>query len=185
VTRQAWQNYESGVRAALLRTDLQERLAHALGLERADLIRERDRQAGVGPSEHRGMAEDGPPAQELEVLGRVKASPSGPQVYDIDEPESMVDVSWMFGPKARTLRVAGDSMTGYVESGQLVTYDVSLWPARGEGCVVELLNGEVYVKEYLETSQGVLKVKQRLPEEVLSFPMAEVKGVYKIRIRMT
>lgn len=184
VTRQAWQNYEGGARNTLLRTDLQERLAHALGLERADLIRERDRQAGVGPSEPRTHDADHGP-QELEVLGRVKASPSGPQVYDINEAESTVDVSWMFGPKARTLRVAGDSMSGYVESGQLVTYDVSLWPARGEGCVVELLNGEVYVKEYLETSQGVLKVKQLFPEEVLSFPMSEVKGVFKIRIRMT
>lgn len=185
VRRQAWQNYESGARQTVLRTDLQERLAAALGLERADLLRERDRQAGVpGAANDRGFPEE-PSPQELEVLGRVKASASGPQVYDISEPESTVDVSWMFGPKARTLRVAGDSMTGYVESGQLVTYDISLWPARGEGCVVELLNGEVYVKQYLETGQGVLKVKQLFPEEVLSFPMAEVRGVYKIRIRMT
>ncbi|HEX7887291.1 MAG TPA: LexA family transcriptional regulator [Phenylobacterium sp.] len=185
VTRQAWQNYEAGGRNTILRTDLQERLASALGLERSDLLRERDRQAGV-PTGARTPANedyDTPAAYELQVLGRVKASPAGPLIYDIAEPESVVDVSWMFGANARTLRVAGDSMTGYVESGQLVIYDVSMWPRRGDGCVVELANGEVYVKEYLDQGQGVLRVRQRFPEEILSFPMADVRGVYLIRFR--
>lgn len=184
ITRQAWQNYESGARPTLLRTDLQDRLAGALDVTRADLLRERDRQAGLPPpaANDRGWDEGGA-TYELQVLGRIKASPAGPLIYDIAEPESIVDVGWMFGPNARVLRVAGDSMTGYVESGQLVIYDVTMWPKRGDGCVVELQNGEVYVKEYMETGQGVLKVRQRFPEDTLSFAMAEVKGVYLIRFR--
>lgn len=183
LTRQAWQNYEAGVRNSILRTDLQERLARALGLERPDLLREVDRQQGVGPGHHPELRAIEGGRAELRVLGRVKASARGPQLYDIAEPESTVDVSWMFGPNARTLRAAGDSMSGYVESGDLVIYDTSTWPSRGDGCVVELGNGEVYVKEYVHVSQGVLTVKQRFPEETLTFPMAEVKGVYKIRLR--
>lgn len=184
VTRQAWQNYEAGARQAILRSDLQDQIARALGVNRADLVRERDRRLGLP-----GMAEAAPEpmkggfAYELAVLGRVRASPIGPQIYDADQLEQMIDVSWMFGPSARTLRVAGDSMTGYVESGDLVIYDLSQWPRRGEGCVVELQNGDIYVKEYAGTAQGVLKVRQRFPEEELSFPMDQVKGVYTVRFR--
>lgn len=184
VTRQAWQQYETMGKPVVLRTDMQERLAQALGVEREDLIRERDRQSGGStPSSPAPSPDGGAKIYELPVLGRVRAGAAGPQIYDIQEPESFLDLSWMFGTNARTLRVAGDSMTGYVESGQIVIYDVSQWPRRGEGCVVELHSGEVYVKEYAEVGQGVLKVRQRFPDEMLSFPMADVKGVYVIRFR--
>jgi SOS-response transcriptional repressor LexA len=182
VTRQAWQQYETAGKQVMLRTDMQERLATALGLNRQDLLRERDRLSGTeAPRE--GTYRDHASVYELPILGRVRASPAGPQIYDLAEPEGTIDLGWLFGPNVRSLRVAGDSMTGYVESGQLVIYDVSVWPRRGEGCVIELQNGEVYVKEYEAVSQGVLRVKQRFPEEALSFAMAEVKGVYQIRFR--
>lgn len=183
VSRQAWSQYETLGKPVMLRSDLQEKLSEAIGVTRHELLRERDRLAGVAPSPAGMGAEGGAKVYELTVLGRVRASPAGPQIYDGGEPESVIDVSWMFGPNARTLRVAGDSMSGYVESGQLVVYDTTVWPRRGDGCVVELTNGEVYVKEYAESAQGVLRVRQRLPEEILSFPMAEVKGVYAIRFR--
>lgn len=182
VTRQAWQQYETSGKVVLLRTDMQERLASALGLSRDDLMRERDRLAGM-PTHPAPRPEGGAKIYELPVLGRVRAGPLGPQIYELSEPESYFDASWMFGPNARTLRVAGDTMQGYVESGQLVIYDLSVWPRHGDGCVVELRNGEVYVKEYDQVSQGVLKVRQRFPEDTLTFPMAEVKGVYLIRFR--
>lgn len=184
ITRQAWQNYEAGNRQAILRSDLQDEIARALGVSREDILRERDRRLGQssmseGPQEPFKNVT----AYELAVLGRVRASPVGPQIYDAGELEQIVDVSWMFGPSARTLRVAGDSMTGYVESGDLVIYDTSQWPRRGEGCVVELNNGDIYVKEYGGTAQGVLKVRQRFPEEELSFPLDQVRGVYTVRFR--
>lgn len=181
ITRQAWQNYESGNRQTILRSDLQDDIAKALGLTRQDLLRERDRLHGRAPAND-GVSEAGR-NYELAVLGRVRASAIGPQIYDTGASEQTVDVSWMFGSTARTLRVAGDSMTGYVESGDLVIYDTSQWPRRGEGCVVELVNGDIYVKEYINTGQGVLKVRQRLPDEELAFPMDQVRGVYTVRLR--
>ncbi len=182
VSRQAWQNYEAGVRQNILRSDVQHQIARALGVQREDLIREAERLSGITVVP--GVAVEVPPRHyELPVLGRVRASALGPQIYDGGEPEQVIDVSWMFGPNACTLRVAGDSMTGYVESGDLVIYDVSQWPRRGDGCVVEMLTGEIYVKEYIGAAGGQLKVRQRLPEEEVCFPMAEVKGVYTVRFR--
>ena len=182
VSRQAWQNYEAGSRQNILRSDVQHQIARALGTDREHLLREADRLAGVQEVSP-GLGEAPPRTYELAVLGRVRASAQGPQIYDGGEPEQIIDISWMFGPNARTLRVAGDSMTGYVESGDLVIYDVSQWPRRGEGCVVEMQTGEIYVKEYLGSAGGVLKVRQRLPEEEVCFPMADVRGVYTVRFR--
>lgn len=184
VKRQAWNNYEQGDRLVIVRRDVQEKLAAAIGRTLEDFEAARADVLGLEAPTRERRSFIGDNVLELPVIGRVRASPAGPQVYDVgDEPESVVDVSWLFGATARTLRVAGDSMTGYVESGDLVIYDTKMWPRRGEGCVVELTNGDLYVKEYLETSQGVLRVNQRFPEETLSFPMADVKGVYKIRLR--
>jgi phage repressor protein C with HTH and peptisase S24 domain len=182
VSRQAWQNYEAGERQNILRSDVQAQIARALGLQREDLLREAERLSGTAalPS---GAGEAPPRHYELSVLGRVRASALGPQIYDGGEIEQIIDVSWMFGANARTLRVAGDSMTGYVESGDLVVYDTSQWPRRGDGCVVEMLTGEIYVKEYLGSANGVLKVRQRLPEEDVCFSLTEVKGVYPVRFR--
>lgn len=181
VTRQAWGNYEAG-RDVVLREDIQEDLAKAIGVTRDDLLRERDRLTG-GTSQSSDAPHVAGNVYELPVVGRVRAGPAGPQIYNSDEGEQTVDLSWMFGPDARSLRVAGDTMTGYVESGQLVVYDTSQWPRRGDGCVVELTNGDLHVSEYVSTAQGVLTVHIRFPDENLNFPMGEVKGVYKIALR--
>lgn len=189
VRRQAVQNYEAGLRQAILRTDVQDRYALALGIRREDLIRERDRLNGLPANDGRPNALPQPalPADnfnyEIPVLTRSRTGPEGPTLYGVSEPDTVIDMSWMFGANARTLRQVGDRMTGYVESGQLVVYDTSVWPKRNDGCVVELANGEVHVAEYLETGQGVLKVRYRSPAEDASFPLPEVKGAYLIRFR--
>lgn len=180
VTRQAWQQYETAGKPVILRTDMQERLAAAIGLHRDDLIRERDRLAGR-PDE--AAPQSTARIYEMPVLGRVRAGATGPQLYDLAEQDGVVDLGWLFGPNARTLRVAGDMMTGYVESGQFVIYDTALWPRRGDGCVVELATGEVHVAEYAGMDQGVLKLRQRLPDQSLTFPMSDVRGVYTVRFR--
>jgi len=160
-------------------------VAGALGLTREDLVRERDRLAGIAatPKAANSPQEHSATVFDLPVTGRVRMSPAGPQIYAVEEPDSFFDASFMFGGGGRTLRVAGDAMTGYVESGQLVIYDLSVWPSRGDGCVVELVSGDIHVAEYVESGQGVVRVRQRNPDEILSFPLPEVKGVYQIRFR--
>jgi transcriptional regulator with XRE-family HTH domain len=181
VTRSAWGSYENGGKPVVLRTDMQERLAAAIGLTREDLIRERDRRAGGGAPQ--GFAETSARIYQLPVQGRSRATPDGPEIYDLSQPEGVADLSWIFSPSARALRMSGDRMSGYVESGQLVIYDTAIWPRRGEGCVIELTSGAVHVLEYVESGQGVLKARQRQPDEQVSFPMAEVRGCYVIRSR--
>jgi transcriptional regulator with XRE-family HTH domain len=187
VRRQAIQNYEAGIRHSILRTDLQDRWAKAMGVTREDLLREVARQAGMPSGLERRPPEPSGSGDvltyELPVTTRSRPSDEGPTLYGVAEPDTIIDMSWMFGATARTLRMVGDRMSGYVESGQLVVYDVSVWPKKGDGCVVELVNGEAHVAEYVESGQGVLKVKFRQPAEEKSFPMAEVKGAYIIRFR--
>ncbi len=176
VTRQAWGNYEKG-RGPILNENVQQQIAKGLALGTDDLLRERDRIMGAP------LQREGAQVYQLQVQGRVRAGDNGPEVYDLATPDDTVDVSWMFGLQARTLRQAGDSMTGYVESGQLVIYDLGRWPRRGEGCVIELKTGDVFVREYVESGQGVLRARLRFPDEVVSIPLSEVKGCYVIKFR--
>jgi phage repressor protein C with HTH and peptisase S24 domain len=173
---QAWQRYEVGQR----KMDLEklDAMARAVGASRDELLVERGRLLGEEPK---------PAARsnvtQLPVWGRGRAGPHSDYVYDLVEPESHFDVSWMGGQGVGVLRVAGDSMTGYVESGQLVIYDRGRWPRRGEGCVVETTGGELYVKLYDKSDGSTLFVRQLFPERAMTFAMSDVRGVYAIRLR--
>lgn len=194
ITRSAWANYEAG-RPAILRSDVQASIANALGVPLDEILAEQDKILGIerrrGGAQVIGLAEHRRPF-ELSVFGRARAGTKADLVYDVAEPETTVDLGWMFSPAGAALRVSGDSMTassgadagGFtVESGDLVFYDRTQWPRKGDGCVVELNSGEVYVKEYVRSQGGSVVVRQRFPDEELSWPLAEVKGVYKIRFK--
>lgn len=184
MTRQAWQSYEAGDRQVVLRSDVQERIAEALDTTVEALLFEYDKIIGTPARRPERTADDrDAPSFELVVPSRAKAGRRAPLAYDLGEPETTVDMGWMFGPNGSGLRVAGDSMTGYVESGQLVIFDRTRWPSRGEGCVIETNDGELYVKEYVAQEGPILRVRQRFPEEIIEFPMDEIKGVYAIRLR--
>lgn len=179
-TRQAWQNYEDGSRQVILRSDVQDEIAHGLDTTREALLLEYEKILGRPPA--REPVHDRR-AHELLIGSRAKGGQRAPLAYDMSEPESVFDMEWVFGPNGSGLRVAGDSMTGYVESGQLVIFDRTRWPRRGEGCVVETTDGEYYVKEYVEQEGDILRLRQRFPEQIVEFPMKDVKGVYAVRLR--
>lgn len=156
-------------------------MAQAVGATHAELLDERNRLVGHPTQAPR---EDGPRQfLSIPVWGRAKAGARDALAYEVTEPDSYFDLDWLTGDKSGALRVAGDSMSGYVESGQLVIYDRTRWPRRGEGCVVETTQGELYVKEYVSQSGDSLNLRQRFPEGDVVFPMAEIKGVYAIRFR--
>jgi phage repressor protein C with HTH and peptisase S24 domain len=187
VTRQGWQVYERGDRRSLLNSDTQARLAAALGASREELLTEAARQPGGRPAAVQEAEADTHDRNrrrfEIPVWARVRAGSRAPFAHDLGEPAQVLNMEWMFGPETGALRVVGDSMTGYVESDQLVIFDRTRWPRRNEGCVVETKDGELYVKEYLRSDGSNLFVQQRFPEETITFPMSEVKGVYKVRLR--
>lgn len=182
MTAQAWQRYETGERQVILRSDLQEKVASAVNATTAELQKERDMLLGFPSGQPLSQAQ----VLTLPIWGRARAGVAGPQVYDVaGEPESTVDLSILLRPSVKTLRVAGDSMTGYVESGQVVIYDRDRWPRRGDGCVVELKSGDVLVKEYEKSDGSSLFLRQRFPDQGLTVQLADVAGVYTIIARLS
>lgn len=180
ISRQAWANYESGARQSVFRSDLQDRIAGAIGVARADLLREVDRQAGV-MADHLDL-EAQPSAHTLAVTSRVAMGRVGPEIRLTGDATELVDLSWLFN-SARSVRVAGDEMAGYAEPGDLVIYDCNHWPTRGEGCLIEMIDGRAVLAEYVGAGQGVVRVQFRQPPEQAAFPMPEIRGVYQVRFR--
>ena len=147
ITAQAWGRYEAGERHAVLRSDLQERLARAVDADRHALETEVRRLAGDEEHSAPGVRE---PASrfELPVMGRVQAGSIGPQIYDAGEPSRTIDLFQLIGPNAGVLQLAGDSMLPWGEPGEIIIYDRDRYPRRGYGCVIETKEGEYYVKLY-------------------------------------
>lgn len=185
-TVQAWQNYEWGKRK--FTEALAGEVTKALGLTVQDLLDARERLPAEAGDPHaaqqpRPAAREAQPLQ-LPVLGRVRAGPVGPNVYDQHDGAEVIDFSAFFSPDARVLRLAGESMIPYAEPGGFVTYHLSRWPRRGQGCVIETVGGEYYVKRYEKTDAGKLIVTELHPQErQLTFDLDQIKGVYAIGLR--
>ena len=116
VTSQAWGLYEAGRRPGMFRPDVQRRLTAALDLTPEDLALEMARTSGA-PS---AVAAD-----RLEEGGRV-FSAGGSRA-----------------PARRTLQLRDDDLAPWAGSGVVLVYDLSVWPRRDQGCVVETEDGPV------------------------------------------
>ena len=179
---QAWQRYEKGA-PGIFKPATQQKLVTALGASIGDLqltfetLRRGGRERSGSQFEEQGRA------FEVRVDGRGRAGTSAPVIDDLAGAPHYRDMSWLFGHTSRYMVVAGDSMSGYVEAGMTITYDQSQKPRRGDGCVVELVSGERFVKEYDRTDARHVYVRQRFPEGEIKWPLSEVKGVYKIKAR--
>lgn len=120
----------------------------------------------------------------IDVYGRARAGPQGPEVYDVAEPLRRIDLSQILGRSTDALQVAGDSMTPWAESGEIVLFDRDRPPRRGGGCVIELKSGEAYVKIYEKSDGSTLFVRELFPEErTINIELAKVKGVYPVVLR--
>ena len=116
VTSQAWGLYEAGRRPGMFRPDVQRRLTAALDLAPEDLALEMARTSGA-PS---AVAAD-----RLEEGGRV-FSAGGARAS-----------------ARRTLQLRDDDLAPWAGSGVVLVYDLSVWPRRDQGCVVETEDGPV------------------------------------------
>ncbi|MGC1305239.1 MAG: helix-turn-helix transcriptional regulator [Caulobacteraceae bacterium] len=180
ISRQAYSKYESGETAAILRSDVLRRLANSVRSSE-DELHELARSGDEAETLKIGRQADAPDYQ-LAVWGRVKAGPEGPYISDIgNEPEQLIDMSWMFGPDAGALIVVGDSVKGRAESGQLAIYYRNMWPKRDQLCVVHMKTGEMYIKIYEKADASTLFVTQTFPEMEVKYPLRDVQGVYRVR----
>jgi len=119
MTSQGWGLYESGKRPGLFRPDVQRRLTTALGASPETLTLKLGMPAAALP---------GPAASGLESHGRAFAG--GP------------------GPATRRLQLSNDDLAPWAASGVVLEYEPGRWPRRGQGCVIEMADGEMRVRLY-------------------------------------
>lgn len=178
MTTQAWQKYEAGERR--FTAERIEAVLDALGLSDGDLDAERARLTGATEPRQISRRHD----FVFDVYGRARAGPQGPEVYDAGEPIRRIDLRQILGPNTDAMEVAGDSVSPWAESGEVVLFDRDRYPRRGAGCVIETNEGEAYVKFYEKTDGTTLFVKELFPEErVITFAMKNIRGVYAVRLR--
>lgn len=180
MSTQAWQKYEAGERRFTL--DRIATVLEILGVRQQDLDAERARILG----EPRRSAEVIELRRDFvfDVYGRARAGAQGPEVYDVGEPLRRMDLRQILGPRTDAMEVAGDSMWPWAESGEVVLFDRDRYPRRGAGCVIETNAGEAYVKLYEKSDGSTLFVRELFPEErTITFALADLKGVYAVRLR--
>lgn len=122
MTSQGWGLYESGRRPGLFRPDVQRRLTGAVGATpEALILRVPAALTGVSASTHG-------------VEAGSRAFVPAPTPRDVDPSERMTLVD--------------DDLAPWAEAGVTLEFDLSRWPRRGQGCVIDLLDGTRLVRLY-------------------------------------
>ena len=131
MTSQGWGLYEAGRRSGLFRPDVQRRLTGALDStpEALALL------ATAGESH--GDADPSPSG--VESRGRAF----------MDSPPSDV---------VRRLQISDDRLSPWAVSGVVVEYRPGVWPRRGQGCVIETVEGDIRVCVYEGGDAETIKV---------------------------
>lgn len=129
MTSQGWGLYESGKRPGLFRPDVQKRLTTALGASPEALALKLGAAPAPTPSPE-------PAASGMEHPGRTFA-----------------------GPATRRLQLSNDDLAPWAASGVVLEYEPGRWPRRGQGCVIEMADGEMRVRLYEHADPDALVVR--------------------------
>ena len=129
MTSQGWGLYEAGKRPGLFRPDVQRRLTGALGAS----PEAPELKLGPPPAAGPAPAPSGPPGR-----GRAFAGPP---------------------PATRRLQLSNDDMAPWAASGVVLEYEPDRWPRRGQGCVIEMADGETRVRLYEAADAAALVVR--------------------------
>ena len=131
MTSQGWGLYEAGKRPGLFRPDVQRRLTTAIGSSPEELALK------LGPP----AASPAPPAtQGMESGGRPYAGPAP-------------------AAPTRQLQLSNDDLAPWAASGVVLEYEPGRWPRRGQGCVIEMADGEIRVRLYERADADALFVR--------------------------
>ena len=183
LTRQGWGLYENGKMAGIFRPETQDRLARAVDATREELQFEFERLA-IHPDSDIGLSvrEPDSPPYEVPLVARVRVDETHRLSYDLRRADAKLDLAWLFSPDAGFIRMAGSHLHGLIENGEVLIFDRSRWPSRGDACVIELSNAMTYVYAFDRQDGGALHVRQLEPLAEVEFNMAAVKGVYGVRL---
>jgi phage repressor protein C with HTH and peptisase S24 domain len=81
------------------------------------------------------------------------------------------------------VRVIGDSMEPRLYAGERVYVRFNVPPARGQDCIVELLNGQAMVKTYEGGRDGVIFLRQFNPDRQVTVARSQVRAIHAIVAR--
>lgn len=185
ISSQAWQKYEVGERHFT-----EDKILAALsvmGFSREDLDVELHMvsTSGFRTGVFRGGAPPEPRGLVIPIRGVARMGPQGPQVYDDPAEPRTIDLVQFFGPDADAMELAGESMTGWGESGDVVIFNRRRWPPRGKPCVIETLTGEMLCKFFDKQDGSNLYYRENYPEpRTLHLPLKAIKGVYAVRAKL-
>lgn len=153
MTSQGWGLYETGKRSGLFRPDVQRRLTSALGASLEELaFRRGSTEAPVGDAARPGVASRGRDFAD--------APPAAP----------------------RRLQLSNDDLAPWAASGVVVEYQPGRWPRRDQGCVIEMADGELWVRLYDRADADVLMVRGVNGEEVIT--RSEIRSVSAVVARL-
>lgn len=181
MTGASWQYYEAGQREFTV--EKIEMALTALGATWHDFEAEKARILGATPTSPPGFSE---PRSEFifDLYGRTRNGPRGAESYDVGAPTRRVDLRQIIGRSIDAIEMAGDRMSPWVESGEIILFDRERAPRRGKGCVVEMQDGEAFVCLYEKSDGSTLFVKELFPEErIVQHALSQVKGVYPVVLR--
>lgn len=133
MTSQGWGLYESGRRSGIHRPDIQRRLTGALDATPEDLAL---RLGSDAPTPEK------PPAAGVEGRGR-----------------GFVDARVATRAETRRLQLSDDALSPWAASGVVLEYAPGLWPRRGQGCVIQMDDGEVRVRLYDQADAEAVEVR--------------------------
>lgn len=185
-TTQAWQLYEQGKRH--FSDPKLDKLLASINATREEFEFELAKIPEVEadlPSSRPGVMGVGEPAAvfSLPVGGVAHGGALRPNVYD-DQQGEVIDFARFFSAGTRVLRLGGMSMYPYAEPGGFVTYNPRHPARRGQGAVIEMLDGGFAVKRFERYEGDMLIVTELFPEEQeLKIPLDTVAGVYAIGLR--
>lgn len=119
MTSQGWGLYEAGRRPGLFRPDVQRRLTGALDASPEDLALLLARSEGAPTPE---------------------PAPTGVSSRERNWRDASSDT--------RRLSLSTDELAPWAESGVVLEYRPGQWPRRGQGCVVEMIDGSIRARLY-------------------------------------
>lgn len=122
-----------------------------------------------------------PPSRDLPVLGHAEAGGDG-AFFDNGTPQALIErPCFLIGNRrAYALYVNGDSMEPVFAHGHLLYVNPLRPPARLDDVVVQLTDGQAFVKRLLGRDGDMLVVHQFNPEQEIRFPLAELRAVHPV-----
>jgi transcriptional regulator with XRE-family HTH domain len=176
---QRWQQIEKG--SSRFTVEQRATIAKAVGATIEELELERARILGHRPrGRASGMAEPEPRGWAIPIYGRTELDRGGWRVTDAAKTEGFFDLRELTGASIGVTHVADDSMGLKAAPGTAVIFDRGRRPAKGKGCVVETVAGEMYVRLFdgVDHEHVIVRAMAGKP---LAFRRELVKGVYAVR----